>query len=75
MSIIETYGEDLTKRNYVTNPAIKREDEIRKLMMVLLTPDKSGLLVGKASLDIDAFLNIIINWWLNWLFVFVDLPQ
>ena len=56
MSIIETYGEDLTKRNYVTNPAIKREDEIRKLMMVLLTPDKSGLLVGKAGIGKTAIV-------------------
>ena len=56
MNIIETYGEDLTKRNYVTNPAIKREDEIRKLMMVLLTPDKSGLLVGKAGIGKTAIV-------------------
>ena len=28
-SIIEMYGEDLTVKRYVTNPAIAREDEIK----------------------------------------------
>jgi len=55
-SIIETYGEDLTKKTFVTNPAIKREEEIKKLMMVLLTPDKSGLLVGKAGIGKTAIV-------------------
>ena len=49
-SVINTYGEDLTNKNYIINPAIKRESEIRKTMVVLLTPDKSALLIGKPGI-------------------------
>lgn len=49
-SIINNYGEDLTKKTYVTNPAISREEEIKKTMITLLTPDKSALLVGKPGI-------------------------
>ena len=55
-SVIENYGEDLTKKNYVTNPAIARDEEIKKLIMVLLTPDKSGLLIGKAGIGKTAIV-------------------
>ncbi len=55
-SVLDTYGEDLTKKEYVTNPAIAREEEIKKLMIVLLTPDKSGLLVGKAGIGKTAIV-------------------
>ena len=55
-SVIENYGEDLTKKVYVTNPAIAREEEIKKLMLVLLTPDKSGLLIGKAGIGKTAIV-------------------
>nr|MBP3259414.1 ATP-dependent Clp protease ATP-binding subunit [Bacilli bacterium] len=50
------YGEDLTAKSYVSNPAIAREDEIKKLMVVLLTPDKSGLLIGKAGIGKTAIV-------------------
>ena len=39
-SVLDTYGDDLTTRNYITNPAIARDDEIKKLIITLLTPDK-----------------------------------
>lgn len=55
-SVIDNYGEDLTKKNYITNPAIRREEEIKKLIMVLLTPDKSGLLIGKAGIGKTAIV-------------------
>lgn len=55
-SVINTYGEDLTKKEYVTNPAIAREEEIKKLILVLLTPEKSGLLVGKAGIGKTAIV-------------------
>ena len=48
-SVLKNYGEDLTNKVYVTDPAIARDEELQKLMMVLLTPEKSGLLVGKAG--------------------------
>lgn len=48
--ILNTYGEDLTAKTYITNPAIARESEIKKMMIVLLTPEKSALLVGYAGI-------------------------
>ena len=48
-SVLKNYGEDLTAKQYVTDPSIARDEELKKLMMVLLTPEKSGLLVGKAG--------------------------
>lgn len=55
-SVIDHYGEDLTKKNYITNPAIARDDELKKLMLVLLTPEKSGLLVGKPGIGKTAIV-------------------
>lgn len=55
-SILERYGEDLTEKEYITNPAIAREDEIRKLILVLLTPDKSACLVGKPGIGKTAIV-------------------
>lgn len=55
-SVLKQYGTDLTKKEYVTNPAIARENEIKKLIMVLLTPEKSGLLVGKAGIGKTAIV-------------------
>lgn len=49
-SVLDTYGEDMTKKQYVTDPAIAREEEIKQLIIVLLTPEKSGLLIGKAGI-------------------------
>ncbi len=48
--IITNYCENLSMKEYVTNPAIAREEEIKKTMLVLLTPDKSALLVGAAGI-------------------------
>lgn len=55
-SVLDTYGEDLTKKAYVTNPAISREEEIKRLIIVLLTPEKSGLLVGKPGIGKTAIV-------------------
>lgn len=55
-SVLENYGEDLTKKTYVTNPAIAREEEIKRLIIVLLTPEKSGLLVGKPGIGKTAIV-------------------
>ncbi|MFV0250159.1 MAG: AAA family ATPase [Bacilli bacterium] len=55
-NLLEYYGEDLTKKQYVTNPAIERDSEIKKLIMVLLTPEKSGLLVGKPGIGKTAIV-------------------
>lgn len=55
-SVLETYGENLANKQYITNPAIERDEEIKKLIMVLLTPDKSGLLVGKPGIGKTAIV-------------------
>ena len=56
VSVIKLYGEDLTAKTYVTNPAIARESEIKKMMIVLLTPEKSALLVGHAGIGKTAIV-------------------
>lgn len=50
LSVIKMYGEDLTAKEYITNPAIAREDEIQKMTIILLTPEKSALLIGKPGI-------------------------
>ena len=32
-SVLEQYGEDLTAKQYITNPAIAREEEIKRLII------------------------------------------
>ena len=54
--ILNTYGEDLTKKQYVCNPAIARESEIKKTLIVLLTPEKSALLIGNAGIGKTAIV-------------------
>lgn len=46
ISIIETYGEDFNKKEFITNPAIGREKQLKELILTLLTPDKSVILTG-----------------------------
>jgi len=55
-SVLENYGVDLTRKNFVTNPAIAREDEIKRAMVILLTPEKSALLVGKPGIGKTAIV-------------------
>lgn len=47
ISILKTYGENFNDKEFITNPAIGREDELKELMLILLTPDKSAILTGK----------------------------
>ena len=47
ISMLETYGENFQKNNYITNPAIGRDEQIKELILILLTPDKSAVLTGK----------------------------
>ena len=54
--IITNYCENLTTKEYVTNPAIAREEEIKKTILVLLTPDKSALLIGKPGIGKTAIV-------------------
>lgn len=47
ISVLENYGENFQKNNYITNPAIGRDEQIKQLILILLTPDKSAVLIGK----------------------------
>ena len=47
ISILENYGDNFQKNNYITNPAIGRDEQIKQLILILLTPDKSAVLIGK----------------------------
>ena len=55
-SVIDTYGDDLTKKEYITNPAIARDEEIKRAIIILLTPEKSALLVGKPGIGKTAIV-------------------
>lgn len=55
-SIVKMYGEILTDKEYVTNPAIARDEEITKMILALITPDKSALLVGKPGIGKTALV-------------------
>ena len=47
ISVLKTYGENLSEKTYITNPAIGRDEQIKEMILILLTPDKSCVLVGK----------------------------
>lgn len=55
-SILKRYADEMTAVKYVTNPAIARERELKKLMLVLLTPEKSAVLVGKPGIGKTAIV-------------------
>ena len=55
-SMINMYGEVLTDKEYVTNPAIARDEEINRMILALITPDKSALLVGKPGIGKTALV-------------------
>ena len=55
-SMIDMYGEIITDKQYVTNPAIARDQEINQMILTLITPDKSALLVGKPGIGKTALV-------------------
>ena len=55
-SILERYGENLTEVKYLVNPAVARDKELKELVMVLLTPEKSACLVGKPGIGKTAIV-------------------
>ena len=56
VSILERYGQNLVAKEYITDPAIGRDKEIKELILILLTPEKSALLVGKAGIGKTAIV-------------------
>ncbi len=55
-SILSRYADELTSNEYITNPAIARDDEIKKTILILLTPEKSAVLVGKPGIGKTAIV-------------------
>lgn len=55
-SVLETYGENLKTKTYITNPAIGRDEEIKNTLLILLTPEKSAMLVGKPGIGKTAIV-------------------
>ena len=55
-SVLERYGTDVTKEEYVTDPAIGRDQQIKELILVLLTPEKSAILIGKPGIGKTAIV-------------------
>lgn len=56
ISMLERYGVDLTLKDYITDPAIARDEEIKEVILALLTPEKSALLVGKPGIGKTAIV-------------------
>ena len=56
ISILENYGENFNKNNYITNPAIGRDEQIKQMILILLTPDKSAILTGKPGVGKTAIV-------------------
>ena len=56
VSMLERYGENLTAKEYITDPAIARDEEIKQMILTLLTPEKSALLVGKPGIGKTAIV-------------------
>jgi len=56
VSMLKKYGEVLTDKEFITDPAIARDDEIKQCILTLLTPEKSALLVGKPGIGKTAIV-------------------
>lgn len=56
LEMINNYGTILTDEVYITNPAIARDKELKELILVLLTPEKSAILVGKPGIGKSAIV-------------------
>lgn len=56
ISILLNYSDELTAKEYITNPAIARDEEIKKIILILLSPEKSVVLTGKAGIGKTAIV-------------------
>ena len=56
LTLLDVYGENLTSKEYITDPAIARDEEIKQCILTLLTPEKSALFVGKAGIGKTAIV-------------------
>ena len=56
ISILKNYSEEITSKKYITNPAIARDEEIKKMILILLSPEKSVVLTGKPGIGKTALV-------------------
>ena len=56
MSMLDNYGENFCDNEYITNPAIGRDLQIKELILILLTPEKSAVLIGKPGVGKTAIV-------------------
>ena len=54
--ILNHYCECLTDIKYKYDPAVGRDKELEKLMLTILTPQKSALLIGKAGVGKNSII-------------------
>ena len=54
--MLQRYADEMTATNYITDPSIAREEEIKELILILLTPEKSAILVGKPGIGKTAIV-------------------
>lgn len=55
-SVLARYADEMTSNIYITDPSIARDEEIKNLILVLLTPEKSAILVGKPGIGKTAIV-------------------
>ena len=55
-SVLDRYGTDVTKEEYITDPAIGRERELKDVVLILLTPEKSAILIGEPGVGKTAIV-------------------
>ena len=55
-SVLDRYGTYVTNDEYVTDPAIGRDQQIKELILILLTPEKSAILIGKPGIGKTAIV-------------------
>lgn len=84
ISMLERYGENLTSKTYITDPAIARDEEIKECILTLLTPEKSALLVGKPGIGKTAIVeglayriqkNMVPNALLGWSIIKINITS
>lgn len=60
ISMLERYGEDLTSKEYITDPAIARDEEIKQVILTLLTPEKVLCLLVNQELGKQPLLKVLL---------------